>query len=127
MNNYFHPATPVLPTQIIVANGVSSLLYIVPFNLADEGEAIMYTTPIYGMFNHDIISRNGLKIVEVSTENMGDQFLTENAGDLIQAFENKYLESAKNGTRVRAVIICNPCNPLGRCYSRTSLVAISRF
>jgi aspartate/methionine/tyrosine aminotransferase len=127
MNKYFHPATPVLPSQIIVASGVTSLLDILPFNLADEGEAIMYATPIYGMFNHDIVSRNGLKIVEVPTEDMPDQFLAENAKVLVKAFEKAYLKSLKGGVRVRAILICNPCNPLGRCYSRATLVELAQF
>jgi len=117
----------VLPSQIIVTNGVTALLDILPFNLADEGEGIMYPTPIYGMFNHDIVSRNSLHIVEVPTESLPDQFLSSSAPALIAAFEDAYLKALKSGIRIRAVVICNPCNPLGRCYSRETLVEIARF
>lgn len=43
------------------------------------------------------------------------------------AHEQKFLEAKASGQKIRAVVICNPHNPLGRCYPRKSLVALMRF
>lgn len=33
----------------------------------------------------------------------------------------------KEGKTVKAVLLCNPQNPLGRCYSRETILAFARF
>ena len=34
----------------------------------------------------------------------------------MQIYEDAILKAAKNGIKTRALLICNPHNPLGRCY-----------
>lgn len=47
--------------------------------------------------------------------------------DAIAAYEQALHESEAAGCRIRAVMICNPHNPLGFCYSREALEAYARF
>jgi 1-aminocyclopropane-1-carboxylate synthase len=46
-----------------------------------------------------------------------DQFST----DGVSCYELAIKEALESGTRVRAILLCNPHNPLGRCYSVEAL------
>lgn len=111
----------------MATNGVSSLIDLVAFTACDAGDAIMFTTPAYGMFKHDITSRNQVNIVEVPCANTFDQFASKNASALVAKMEEACFKAASEGVRVKAVLLCNPHNPLGRCYSRTSLIRIAEL
>jgi len=111
----------------MVTNGVSALLDMLPFAVCDSGEGIMYATPNYGMFRHDIETRNGIEIVEVPCEEPFDQFSANNADELILKFEAALEGASQRGIRVRAILLCNPSNPLVRYYSAVTLTRLARF
>lgn len=127
VNKRFHPACRVEGSHILTSNGVTSLLDLLPFAICDSGEGIMYTTPVYGMFRHDMNSRNNISIIEVPCENGFDQFISSNCDRLMQKFEIALQNARDQGVKVKAILICNPCNPLGRCYSRKTLIHLARF
>ncbi|KAJ5725332.1 uncharacterized protein N7483_006689 [Penicillium malachiteum] len=112
------------------ANGVSSLLDILSFSVCDPGEAIMLATPNYGMFKHDMQSRNGIRFVDVECDlenKYFDRFNASSADALVKKYEVAYMKACEDGIRIRAILICNPCNPLGRCYSRHTLEKLAQF
>lgn len=41
--------------------------------------------------------------------------------DAVKVYEDHILQAAKDGINIRALLICNPHNPLGKCYSRVML------
>ena len=43
------------------------------------------------------------------------------------AYEAAMAESEAKGCKIRAVMVCNPHNPLGFCYSRQALKGYMRF
>lgn len=45
----------------------------------------------------------------------------------LAAFESKLLELNSKGIKTRAVILCNPHNPLGFNYPRETLIAYAKF
>lgn len=98
-----------------------------PFAVCDSGDGIMYTTPNYGMFKHDIETRNGIEIVEVPCEEQFDQFSANNADELILKFESALKVASQRGILVRAVLLCNPSDPLRICYSTVTLIGLARF
>ena len=87
----------------------------------------MYPVPEYGMFSIDIAAQNGLEIVEVKMTDIDDRFSGDTAEQVVNHFRMALVDSEKKGIKVRALLISNPCNPLGRCYSRKTLIAIARF
>ena len=87
----------------------------------------MYMTPAYGMFKPDMQSRNNIEVIEVPCHEGFDPFIAENANDLVEMFNIALKNASERHVRVKAVLICNPCNPLGRCYSRATLIQISQF
>jgi xeroderma pigmentosum group C-complementing protein len=52
-----------------------------------------------------------------------DQFST----DCVSKYEDALVEAGQKGIRVKALLICNPHNPLGRCYPKETLAALMKF
>ncbi|RSH90670.1 hypothetical protein EHS25_001275 [Saitozyma podzolica] len=132
-NRYFNPAVEVQPDHIICGNGCSAgttptlpplfLLDQLFFTLLDEGDAILLAAPYYTGFDRDLIGRARVKLVPVHVPE-GDAGFSPGC---MEAFEQTLKETEAKGTRVRAVILCNPQNPLGRTYPRDTLLAYARF
>ncbi|KAJ5703990.1 hypothetical protein N7493_011128 [Penicillium malachiteum] len=130
INLNFNPSQNIRPEHIMGANGVSSLLDILSFSVCDPGEAIMLATPNYGMFKHDMQSRNDIRFVDVECDledKYFDRFTASNADALVEKYEVAYMKACEDGIRIRAILLCNPCNPLGRCYSRHTLERLAQF
>ncbi|KAH8892905.1 PLP-dependent transferase [Thozetella sp. PMI_491] len=127
MNRHFNPATAIQPSQVFVTAGVTSLIDIMAFNMCDEGEGIMLLTPTYSMFQIDLSGRSRLKVVMVSTGDISNQFSSDYCGELMQRCEQELTKSEQRGVKVKAFLLCNPSNPVGRCYSPESLTALARF
>lgn len=85
--------------------------------LADAGDGILVSAPYYNGFSASFECRNevipvGVQLVEGA----------EASVSAIDAFEKALVESELNGVQIRAVMICNPNNPLGFCYSKEVLL-----
>ncbi|KGB77237.2 hypothetical protein CNBG_3075 [Cryptococcus deuterogattii R265] len=121
-NEWFNPAEEVLPEQIITGVGCSAVLDQLFFNILDEGEAVLLAAPYYTGFDRDLISRGRVKLIPVHLspeQTFGPESL--------ELFEQVYNTVTAQGIAVRAVIVCNPQNPLGRTYPRETLLAYAKF
>ncbi|KAL8845006.1 MAG: hypothetical protein Q9176_000678 [Flavoplaca citrina] len=121
-NDYFNPVRKVLPEQLLVAGGVTSILDLVTVGVADEGDGILIGRPLYTSFAKDVSSRAGAKMIPVSAEGkdpMGEE--------MVEQYEKELQRQEKLGTKIRAVILSSPHNPLGKCYSVNALKAYMRF
>lgn len=49
------------------------------------------------------------------------------APNCIQYYETARQKAEAGGTKVKALMLCNPHNPLGRCYPRSTLTALLSF
>jgi aspartate/methionine/tyrosine aminotransferase len=43
------------------------------------------------------------------------------------SYETAFQQAVESGIRPRALMLCNPHNPLGRCYPPSTLIAFMRF
>ncbi|OGM47804.1 hypothetical protein ABOM_003341 [Aspergillus bombycis] len=127
INEWFNPAIPVQPSQILATNGVSSLLDVVAFNIAEAGEGILIPVPMYSMFEQDVGARAQLTILPVRTGNLPDQFNAVHAEAFVAEFQKSLDAARRKGISVKAVLISNPNNPVGRFYSRPTLEALAHF
>ncbi|ETS78696.1 hypothetical protein PFICI_08549 [Pestalotiopsis fici W106-1] len=127
VNRKFAPSTLISAEHILPTNGVSSLLDMVAFNVCDQGEGIMFTTPTYSMFGHDLYAKAGTALIPVATDHITDQFSASCAATLLATFERVYRKATSAGTKIKAVLLCNPSNPVGRFYSKETLLAIAGF
>ncbi|WWC85745.1 uncharacterized protein L201_000611 [Kwoniella dendrophila CBS 6074] len=122
-NGYFNPAEEVRPEHIITGVGCSAVLDQLFYTLMDEGEAILLAAPYYTGFDRDLIGRGRVRLIPVHVP-VGDEAFEP---DCLKMFEEKLAEVEKEGIRVRAIIVCNPQNPLGRTYPRSTLLAYAKF
>lgn len=90
--------------------------------VGDPGDAILTSKPVYGRFELDFGVKAGLKMVYAETTH-------ENSFDarVIDAFEAALAKSRVKGVSIRAVLIVNPNNPIGRCYPKETIVGIMKF
>ncbi|KAK1926199.1 pyridoxal phosphate-dependent transferase [Papiliotrema laurentii] len=122
-NEWFHPADPVLPEHIITGVGCSAVLDQLFYTLMDEGEAILLAGPYYTGFDRDLVGRDRVILIPVPVP-IGDEGF---GPDSLKAFDKALADCKSKGIIVRAVIVCNPQNPLGRTYPRETLLQYARF
>ncbi|GJD00758.1 1-aminocyclopropane-1-carboxylate synthase-like protein [Colletotrichum higginsianum] len=125
MNWYFRCRKPLVQDNVLIANGVTTLLNSLAFNIADEGSAVLMPTPSYGMFSHDVVTRNSLHLVPVPCDDIVEERFRCRQG--APGSPRTLGDTQSNGSRTAAVLLANPENPLGRCYDQEVLLEVSRF
>jgi 1-aminocyclopropane-1-carboxylate synthase len=122
INDHFSPNSPVQPTDILTAGGLTSIHSLTGWSLGDVGNGILVARPVYGRFELDFGNTGGLEIVYASMHGV-DPFEV----DVVERYQITFDEAKKRGVEVKAVMIVNPHNPLGRCFKKDTLVAIMKF
>ncbi|MCR4601815.1 MAG: pyridoxal phosphate-dependent aminotransferase [Clostridia bacterium] len=102
------------PEQIVVSNGAKQGVANACFALIDPGDEVLIPTPYYVSYP-ELVKLAGGTPVFVETDRANDFKVT--AADI-----EKYVTD-----RTRALIICNPSNPLGTVHTREELEAIAEF
>ncbi|KAH6980733.1 pyridoxal phosphate-dependent transferase [Ilyonectria sp. MPI-CAGE-AT-0026] len=127
-NAFFHPRSPVSAANILAANGVTSLFDLAAWAMCEPGDAVLVLTPTFFMLDFHLSLRAGVVMVPLSTEDLDDPFGETTWPQLLAALDaaaDTAIE--RDSLRCRALIICNPANPQGRCYSRKSLQALASW
>ncbi|OGM48609.1 hypothetical protein ABOM_002012 [Aspergillus bombycis] len=124
LNAHFHPANNISPDEITFAAGVTYLNEASALILCDpdQNDAIMLGRPVYGAFARDLAMRTNIHLEYVSVGDM-DQF----SPSCITSFDAGFEAAKARGINIKALMICNPHNPLGRCYSHETLVGLLRL
>jgi 1-aminocyclopropane-1-carboxylate synthase len=121
-NGHFEPFKPVQAAHINVSNGVTASIERCAFELGDPGDSFLLGRPYYGTYPSDLGDRAYIKTVTVAFDGV-DPFSVA----AVACYEAALLEAkhrSGNATKVRALVLCSPHNPLGRCYPREMLVAL---
>ncbi|RMZ80451.1 hypothetical protein DV737_g2978, partial [Chaetothyriales sp. CBS 132003] len=121
VNGHFKPHTPVAPSHICICNGAGSAVDDLCFVLGDPGDGLLVGRPLYTGFFPDIEARAKLKPVLVS---FGD--VDPLSAAAVSCYES-HLSSPSPDTPIRAILLANPHNPLGRPYPRDFLEAMLRL
>ncbi|KAF7591100.1 hypothetical protein BBP40_001999 [Aspergillus hancockii] len=120
VNKHFQPLNAVEPDHLFVTNGVSSAIEHLSWAFADPGDGILLGRPYYGTFIPDLSLRPGATVVPVSFDGC-DPFSL----DAVQKYEQALLNFQEvSGRKVKALVLCHPHNPLGRCYPRHVIVKL---
>ncbi|QGI78614.1 hypothetical protein CEK25_005343 [Fusarium fujikuroi] len=122
INRHFSPFEDISKDQVIVTSGVGQAIELSGFALCDKGDGVLLSRPHYGNFPIDLSYRVEAKIVGVSFGDV-DPFSIET----VTYYEKALEEAEKQGIRVRVFLLCNPHNPLGRCYTPEVLKAYMQF
>lgn len=119
----FSPVLPVTHEHIITGPGCGALLDQLFEHLADPGQSVLVAAPYYNGFDADLATRSAVRCVAVYSDR-GDG--TEEASFCgVSALRG--FEEAVAGASASAVLVCNPHNPVGRCYDREALLEYGRF
>lgn len=122
--SYFNPLEPVLPKHIATSNGLSPMIEHVAAVIADPAEAWLIPAPYYNGFVPDLNATSQVRIASVHVPHESCNTLAE--VELMHAeMERRERQSEKQ--KITAVLLTNPHNPLGFCYSREVLLAYCRF
>ncbi|CBF75574.1 hypothetical protein AN3704.2 [Aspergillus nidulans FGSC A4] len=133
LNKYFKPLIPITPEMVVKVNGCSAAGNMLSFALAEPGDAVLVSRPVYGRFELDYGVQGGVEIVYADTD-VNEAFGTA----CVQRYEEALEKARERGVRVRALVVVNPHNPVGmntlnstsfvgRCYPPETLVEIMKF
>lgn len=123
LNKHLSPFTPLDPSHLVITGGVSPAIEHVSWAFADPGEGMLLGRPFYGTFIPDISQRPGTTVVPVSFDEY-DPFSLE----AVTKYEDALLDfQTRTGKKVRALMLCHPHNPLGRCYPIETIKALMRL
>ncbi|KAL1998671.1 hypothetical protein VTN02DRAFT_5764 [Thermoascus thermophilus] len=122
LNRNFRPHVPVDPSTILVASSPTALGGMLGYSLAEPGEGILVSRPMYGRFELDYGIEAGVEIVYADTDPV--EAFTPAA---VEKYEAALKKAEEKGTRIRAVLVVNPNNPVGRCYPPETLKELLKF
>jgi aspartate/methionine/tyrosine aminotransferase len=120
LNQYLDPVTPLDAEHMLVTNGCSSALEQLAWALANPGEGFLLGRPYYTRLNMDPSLRAGAKVIPVD---FGDA----NPFGSIDAYEQAVSKAEASGQKIAGLLLCNPHNPLGRCYPKETLIGLLRL
>ncbi|MCH8567999.1 MAG: aminotransferase class I/II-fold pyridoxal phosphate-dependent enzyme [Balneolales bacterium] len=109
------------PENIAVASGSSAILDMLFYVLCEPGDGVVIPAPYYAGFDHDLKTRINAEPLPAYTSADKNFELTR---DVLQ---QAMLMAGKRQIKVRALLITNPNNPLGRTYSRETLEMLVDF
>lgn len=122
INKYFRPFVPIESDDITCVGGVTELNSLIATHLTDPGQALLLGQPIYGSFHNDLVTESGSLILHAP---MGD--INQFDEDCVGRYEAALKKARAEGVNVRALVICNPHNPLGACYTPEALKGLMRL
>ncbi|KAJ5107102.1 hypothetical protein N7456_003777 [Penicillium angulare] len=112
----FSPHIPLHPSHVTVTSGVSNALECTAWGLFDEGDHLLVSRPYFNAFRTSFSTRAGVGLLEVKLGEI-DAF----SFAAVEHYEEALLSARKEGITVKALLLCSPHNPLGRCYSEDVL------
>ncbi|ATZ55047.1 hypothetical protein BCIN_11g03480 [Botrytis cinerea B05.10] len=120
-NTYFQPSTLVTPDHFVVAAGAGFSLDALASSICEPGDSLLVPGPY--SFGAYIYCHAGAKLAPVYPAPYSTAL---SSNPLIPALEAAY-DGATNPKCIKGLIICNPHNPFGRCYSKSALQSILKW
>ncbi|OUM62741.1 hypothetical protein PIROE2DRAFT_21743, partial [Piromyces sp. E2] len=118
LNRYLKPKVAFTMENICVRNGCGPLTNLCGEVLFDHGDAVLVPGPYYGGFEADL--KYGSRVCTIPVPHC--------EGDCLRVDEDALEKALKNANRpVKGIIIANPNNPFGRCYSAEQLLLFCNF
>ncbi|KAI1762791.1 aminotransferase GliI-like protein [Hypoxylon sp. FL1150] len=120
-NNYFAPFESVESKNIVLTAGAAGSLDGLAWSICDPGDGILVPCPYHsGAYEVFLSIHTGVIPIPVGVDNLSDVF----GEGMIPTLE----KGLRNATvPVKAVVVTNPHNPLGRYYSKDNLIELMHF
>ncbi|GAA5999565.1 uncharacterized protein JCM10292_004231 [Rhodotorula paludigena] len=112
---YFAPHVPVAEKHIATSNGLSPMIEHIAAVISDPGDQWVLPAPWYNGFVPDLSATSQVGIASVSIPAGKNGTLAE-----VEAMHAEMERRAgdKSAPKITAVLVTNPHNPLGFCYTR---------
>ncbi|KAI1025290.1 hypothetical protein LB504_010024 [Fusarium proliferatum] len=124
LTDEFKPLKPLGIGNILITPGLASAIDALAWTFCDEGDAILIPQPLYNEFKVDILNRSNVHVIGVPYIGIEGYKTLDHVFDPEvnrKAITSALDEAKKHGIRVKALLISNPHNPLGRCYPSKTL------
>ena len=111
------------PSRMIISSGLSGIMSLLSFLLADRDEIFLIPSPYYTVFDHDVSIMANCAIFRCP-------LLEQDTGKFtmsVEIFQRGYDDAVSKGRRPRGIILINPQNPLGDVYDEATLQPILAF
>ncbi|KAK0739372.1 aminotransferase GliI [Apiosordaria backusii] len=118
-NTHFSPRTPVEPSHIVLGAGGCFALNALLEQICDPGDGVLIAAPYWPGIDLSLTVHNDAKGIPVQVP--FDIFFHP---DSVKYYEEALSSST---TPIKAVLICNPHNPLAKNYPRETLQAMLDF
>ncbi|KAF2155520.1 putative aspartate aminotransferase [Myriangium duriaei CBS 260.36] len=122
LTRQLQPHQSILPEHVSITNGVSAATEHLAWSLCDHGDVVLLGRPYYRAFLKDLGLRPNTNIIDIAFIDV--DCMSDGA---LPLYEQAMKQNAEAGNRIKAVMICNPHNPLGRCYSKRFLVGLLKL
>ncbi|KAK6086346.1 ACC synthase [Seiridium cupressi] len=122
LTEWLEPHTEITPEHVSITNGCSTSIEHLAWSLGDPGDGFLLGQPHYGTLPRDLGYRTGCNVVPVPFHGT-DPFGVE----AVQNYRDAFMKARARGIKTAGLVLCNPHNPLGRCYSRAALIGLMRF
>ncbi|KAH7187225.1 pyridoxal phosphate-dependent transferase [Fusarium oxysporum] len=121
-NKYLHPHKNIAWDHITITNGCSAAIEHIAWAVGDQGDGFLITRPFFRAFIPTFGLRVDTEVVQVPCHGV-DPFCVK----VVDKYDAKFQEAKAQGKKIAGIILCNPHNPLGRCYSRDALIGLMQF
>ncbi|KAL3448144.1 pyridoxal phosphate-dependent transferase [Aspergillus insuetus] len=121
-NANFNPSTPVQPDHIVATSGAGNALDALLCGICNQGDKVLVVCPCWEGFAPYFRIHADVTPIPVAGSSPADATTMSIVGALKATYEGD-----PNPAHIKAVVITNPNNPLGRCYAPEVLQAYLRF
>eukprot|EP00744_Colponema_vietnamica_P020628 GILI01029342.1.p1 GENE.GILI01029342.1~~GILI01029342.1.p1 ORF type:complete len:443 (+),score=113.41 GILI01029342.1:46-1374(+) len=120
VTNLFKPAVPIHADGFVVSAGCGAILNNLMFSLCEAGDVCLIPAPYYPAFDNDLKVQAG--VIPVAVPSQPPAFFVTR-----ESLEATYQSCIEKGQKVKVVLISNPSNPLGRCYTKEEVHTLVSF
>ncbi|KAF2258874.1 PLP-dependent transferase [Lojkania enalia] len=120
-NSYFNPIHPVKTEHIVLTSGASSALETLIHAICDDGDSVLVPGPYWYGYETIVKFRSNVNIITAHAPTY-----VNHDNYLLPSLQAAYDFSADK-SRIKAVILCNPQNPLSQCYPKKAIVECMEF
>ena len=102
------------PHNIIVSTGAKQSIYNAIQSLVHDNDEVIFSSPYYVSYPEMVVLAHGRSVIIPTTEKSGFRITPVQLQNVITA-------------KTKVLILCNPSNPTGTCYSRKELEAVAEI
>ena len=122
LTKWMAPVNTITAGHVAIMSGVTAAIEACGWGLMDNDDAVLIGRPYYPGFPIGFGAGVGIRTIPVSFE-----VIDPLSPEAITLYQEALIGAQARGIRVKGLLICNPHNPLGRCYPRQTLLAIIDF